>query len=456
MRAPCALRRSPGCGCVVSGPQRLRQPLGADFFDEEPWFRIKGINTVQEGDESTLLGVVTWRSESVNSTLECKEPGCEATTNIVAFNTTTHLARNCRLYLDVHPTDFDDQYSGERLEWVRVNGVTVNHDCFPMVSGCNASTQRPTFPCLSGVPLDGALMQESNGVFNVSAKIADVVDECPFNGNLLAAVPRVACHVARRPNRTAKLAMRVGRLPAPPSETRPDAVEELRQPTSISQSVSIRCLERNCTANAHLAPNELGMFELDGTPTEKSLLVPGRYNFSSCSLNLRVFQTDFDQADGSTEIIEFVKVGNTTVATDVKPGGNPCRARWRGESLAAIEANATYSVLKDEDVTKEIHASQDLALAVQAKISAWVDECSHEGYLLDGEVDLNCTVSGLVEELASRNATNAPASNASNASSDVVANATNATNATRKPLRFRSVARRFPDAMPMFSSEILA
>jgi len=138
-----------------------------------------------------------YQERAVNTTIQCREPGCIASTYLQAFNGNTETATHCKLSLFLHPTDFDDQYSGERLTFIKVNGITVNTDCFPMVSGCNASAQAPMFSCLQELPIDHLI--DSTGFLNISAQISDVVDECPYQGNLLSGVPLVTCLVAGKP-----------------------------------------------------------------------------------------------------------------------------------------------------------------------------------------------------------------------------------------------------------------
>merc|ERR1719401_564688 len=67
-------------------------------------------------------------------------------------------------------------------------------ECFPaFTSGCDEASQRETFDCLNGVELDDLL--DSGGNISVEASISDVVDECPYQGNLFSAIPVVTCMV---------------------------------------------------------------------------------------------------------------------------------------------------------------------------------------------------------------------------------------------------------------------
>lgn len=315
-----------------------------------------------------------YSERSSNASLTCAAAGCTASVSLQAFDGSTHEAQFCRLSLHVHPTDFDDQYSGERLDFIRVNGVTVNTDCFPMVSGCNASTQNATFSCLLDLPLDGIV--NATGNMLVEAKISDVVDECPYEGNLLSAVPVVTCLVRPIPVQGAS-----GSGAAPVSVPVPQLIRP-----SLNMTAPLRCRARGCIAH-----------------TEILLHGVNNATFEQCTMNVTLFQTDYDGGDGTDETVEYLAIGGANVSTGAAPGHNPCRSRWAGTPIA--EADRSYVLLSSHDVTA--NASRGI-IAVQAKISPHVDECAHEGYLLHGLVGLNCTLATAVPT--------SPASNVSLAS----------------------------------------
>jgi len=113
---------------------------------------------------------------------------------------------------------------------------------------------------------------------------------------------------------------------------------------------------------------------------------------SKCMLGVKIYQTDFDGDEGTEEQLEFLRVDGLDVKGNMAPGKNPCRAAWKGTplSLASLE----HSVLSGHDVT--VNASQG-EVAVQAKITDHVDECAHDGYLLDGLVQMNCSLTPPLE-----------------------------------------------------------
>lgn len=310
---------------------------------------------------SPKLYSTTHQERSVNTTLSCKEAGCEAFSFLQAFDGIREIGRDCKLSLYLHPTDFDDQYSGERLAFIKVNGVTVNTDCYPMVSGCNASAQMAMFSCVQDLPVDHVI--DKTGFLNVSAKISDVVDECPYQGNLLSGVPIVTCLVTPRPT------------PQPPAaEAATPSYPVVHTPVADSNYFHIRvplhCPYRGCVAEASMAISP---------ETAKRV--------TSCNLNLRVQQTDFDNEEGTKEAIEYIEVGGVRVASDMVPGYNPCRSLWAGKPLSLEQKE--HVALQDFDVTQN---ASDGLVSVVAKITDHVDECARDGYLLNGLAEINCTL----------------------------------------------------------------
>jgi hypothetical protein len=337
----------------------------AEWFDQSvDNFDGFGRRATPPLDSAIRLFAEGFRERSVNTTLSCKDAGCTASALLQAYDPNSERAAHCKLSLHLHPTDFDDQYSGERLTFVKINGVTVNTDCFPMINGCNKTSQAPLFPCVQGLPVHS--LMDKSGRLNISAQISDVVDECPYQGNLLSSVPMVTCLVAPA----------LKEKEPEPEPLKPTLPTRLEQPLSaLNVSAPLRCLYRGCSATA--------LLKVD--PTVASMI-------SECILGVKIYQTDFDGDEGTVEQLEFLKVDGIDVQGNLAPGKNPCRSAWKGTplSLASLE----HSVLTGHDVTA--NASQG-EVAVQAKITDHVDECAHDGYLLDGLVQMNCTLSPPLE-----------------------------------------------------------
>jgi len=327
------------------------------------------------------LDLLSWQERTIITNLTCADPGCVAHTVLQAFDSKTEHARNCKLTLDVHPTDFDDQYSGERLTWVRVNDVLVNQDCFPMISACNRTTQLPTFSCFNDLPLSDLF--EGADVFKISAMISDVVDECPFEGNLLSAVPKVTCLVASKQQQQQQQLQQAaqvdGQLPVEVQATVP-------WPKFVVAMAGLKCASRGCTAHARLDPVAISEKTMD---SRTLLLASGRtLNFSKCLLNVRAYNTDFDQEQGTVETIEYLKVGGKVTATNMSSGKNPCTSEWHGSPLPPQEM--MFELASNLDVTDML--SEDGRVPLEAKLSDWVDECAYEGFLLNAVAYLNCSV----------------------------------------------------------------
>lgn len=89
-----------------------------------------------------------WVQRAVNTSLLCKEAGCTATSKVTVFNTTTEEVERCRLNIEVHPTDYDNQWGQEFVKIWKVNGHMATAKCLPNAMGCNDSAWRPLIPCL--------------------------------------------------------------------------------------------------------------------------------------------------------------------------------------------------------------------------------------------------------------------------------------------------------------------
>lgn len=294
--------------------------------------------------------LIYWQERSVNTTLVCKDPGCIANVSLQApFNASGEQVKNCRLSVFFHPTDFDEDFSGERVEWIEVNTERVNSQCFPMASGCNASAGRPLIPCLLDLDLERHMTGE--GTIYVAAKIPTVVDECPYENNLLSAVPMITCLVG-------------------PKDPPPPALPALpvAWDSGCVRREPLRCRTRGCTAEA----------TVDVLPTCKS-----------CTLTVSVEQTDYDQELGSDERIEFVQVNGFELVANVTPGKNPCRDAFAaGTNLS----NRTFSVLASQSLAS--YNATPGRYRVSAKISDFVDECASNGYLFDGLAEVSCASGG--------------------------------------------------------------
>lgn len=338
--------------------QSYQSPNGLGQQGPEPGWFDEIVNQVDGfgREKSPALGsprnYLYWEERSVNTTLSCKEPGCTANVSLHApFNGNKDLYKFCKLSVMFHPTDFDDLHSGESVEWVQVNNRVVSSNCHPFAAGCNQSASRPLLPCVDAIPVD-QLMPE-NGVLTIAAKIPKVVDECPYKGNLLSAVPMLTCLVAPKsvamPQRHAK------------------TVPYMMMGSSIT-TMPLQCPTRGCAA----------LIDMPINSTQAKL--------GKCLLTVTVKQTDYDNADGTPETIEYIKVDERQVASNLKPGHNPCKSAWHGDSAAA--SAPMFTAVKDLDVTRSI---QNGRLRIEGKISPYVDECDSHGNLFDAVAEVRCS-----------------------------------------------------------------
>jgi len=332
-------------------------PLTASWFDNtvlqsDEWERDRRPNPPLRWKQNSGRWYTLWQERAVNTSLTCSQPNCTGSILLQAYDPATEMAANCRLNFPVHPTDYDDLYSGERVEFINVNGHRVQTDCYPSQSSCDG-VPMPMFNCLQEYPVD-ALLNTTTGQLLIEAKIPDVVDECPYNGNLLSAIPVVTCMV--RP------------LPPPPPTAPPGAIQNACVESSFTLVSPMQCPTRGCAAST-------------------MLVVDNQKNLTSCSLTVTINQTDFDGEQGSLEVVEWLNVSNISVTSNATPGQNPCGCTENRDTLPIQRGN--FTLVSSHNVTTEARSG---SIPVALKISDLVDECASQGYLLDALAVLTCTV----------------------------------------------------------------
>lgn len=300
-----------------------------------------------------------WFERSVNTTVNCVERECLGQAMLQAYDPATEEATNCRLNIGVHPTDFDNRFSRESIEYWWVNKYVVRSQCTPIASACGK--RRPLISCLREYPVDH-IINKATGAMLIEGKLSKMVDECPYNGHLLSSVAQVTCLV-----RPKSLLERPGELANETKLKTPDTyLESCQRYTSL-----LRCREPGCVAEATLRVEPL-MAYLGGTFT----------------MNITLVVTDFDQSE-SEETVEYVALeglgmlGQKLVPPVVPQTACCCRARM------AKKPRDTFQVLTNYDITTEVRKAKPLK--VSAKISEMVDECDSDGWLLDGFVEVACT-----------------------------------------------------------------
>merc|ERR1719162_900590 len=113
-------------------------------------------------------------------------------------------------------------------------------------------------------------------------------------------------------------------------------------------------------------------------------------NGGKCTMNITVHQTDFDDALGLPEQIEFIQVeGKNITKGPVQPGKNPCNKQYKGKTLT--DSEKIFTAVQSHDITELVTKSHPLgSLRVTGKISDQVDECGYKGNLLYGKVNVHC------------------------------------------------------------------
>jgi len=306
-----------------------------------------------------------WQERTVNTSISCAEVGCTATARLSAFDANKEEAQFCKLAISLHATDFDSDYSEEYVHSWLVNNYSVSGKCDPMARGCNKTAWRPLYPCIRDYPIDTIISPV--GQILVQGTLSRKVDECPYNGNLLSGVVWVTCLVRNIPT-TATTAM------DSTSEVT-HAVTRLQVETMdpIYAATPLQCADPGCMANSIVAINPL-------------LALYG----GSCFMNITLNQTDFDGSLDAPEVVEFIGLeGAGNIATNVRPGRNPCLSEYQGRPLTPEQKR--FTVVQNYNVTKEVLAPPVGGLYVKGKISEFVDECATPaGFLLDAWISVRC------------------------------------------------------------------
>lgn len=257
-----------------------------------------------------------WKKEHWEVEFGCPDPNCTASFNLPKdggelFDAKTTDFAKCSLSIGVHPTDYDDEYSREHVEWFKVNDHQLVSFCDPMAKVCNqdATDKRGVHPCVSDYPIDQLLRKTisttSSTKLEFSGKISDMVDECPVNS---AICKGKGCLLSGRANVTCFTRPKLVTTPPPPPAKPDDAVAKER-------ITPLNCSERGCVAKAIALVNRL--------PQDKE----------TCKMTLKAWHTDFDNKIGdaahpSKEVIEWVKVNGKEIDAKKWPGKvgrNPCK-----------------------------------------------------------------------------------------------------------------------------------
>lgn len=378
-----------------------------------------------------------WIERAVNTTIQCSAKGCSANTTLQPFNPTSEEAAHCMMNMFVHATDFDDDWSNEAIENLQVNNYLVKAECDPMARGCNSTAARPLYSCLRAFPVDS--LMDATGTLFIKAKLSKLVDECPYNGNLLSGVVMASCLV--RPKQFGALgglpqAKEVGGctllpdafrallqgmvdygVPGPQAEslvqgmaangvTDQEATNLLRGLADIprvmtlyqimtSPTLPTGYLPRDLSADLQLlrfltygadARNPLTCNSPGCTATTVVYIDPTVSRFGgTCFMNISLNQTDFDDPD---EKIEYINLDGQNITGALSPGLNPCKQNYQGVYVAPEQK--IYIPVSNYNVTGNVLAVPAGTFRVTAQLSDYVDECASNGHLLDAEVVTRC------------------------------------------------------------------
>eukprot|EP00930_Biecheleria_cincta_P034990 TRINITY_DN24109_c0_g1_i1.p1 TRINITY_DN24109_c0_g1~~TRINITY_DN24109_c0_g1_i1.p1 ORF type:complete len:526 (-),score=87.55 TRINITY_DN24109_c0_g1_i1:19-1596(-) len=335
------------------------------------WFDDSVLNFNQRGQPQQpmpnspqrLLDVLPgqeWNQRAVNTTVRCKEVACTAKSLLQVFDPQQEEAKFCRLNVEVHPTDYDNEWSHEFIKVWKLNGRVASSHCNLEARGCNASASRPLIPCVQDLEVDHLL---APGSLVIEGSINKMVDECPYEGYLLSAVATVTCMTRK------KLAE-----PLKGQNMTNSGHDDDARRTGTHAKATLQCDKPGCESWTHIQ------------------LLPEFLHNLTCLMNITVQQTDFDETAGVPEEIEFITLGDghssSNISTNVKPGRNPCTEEYTTGKPAK---NRTFAVVTNKDITKEVLAQPSGYLHIGGKISSQVDECASNDMLFDGLVEVACT-----------------------------------------------------------------
>lgn len=361
-------------------------------------------------NDATLLRDVLpgqeWVQRAVNTTLTCQAANCTALAALNVYDAELEEVDYCRLNIDVHPTDYDnEETSHEFIRYFKVNDHMASGRCkVHKLMGCNASAWRPLVPCVQDLSVDHLL---SNGSLVLESQINDMVDECPYEGNLLSAVAMVTCMARSKPGFDMQKGTRArpiiggdnggtfgvdvgsvakneaalinGSLNGRPPQRLLSEYEEhnsLLPGTTHQFGARMSCGSPGCAARTLMT-------------IDTQVLRTG----ASCLMNFSLIQTDFDQSvENDVEQIEFLNVTSLgAIVTNVQPGRNPCTEEYSsGTKLSTLDK--VYELVTNQNVTDAIRAEPFGLLVVEGKISRQVDDCASNGSFLDGHVLVECTI----------------------------------------------------------------
>mmetsp|Transcript_5480 Transcript_5480/g.9544 ORF Transcript_5480/g.9544 Transcript_5480/m.9544 type:complete len:510 (-) Transcript_5480:133-1662(-) len=339
-------------------------PLPADWFDTNV-NNYDGFGRQNSPSVASARRFALWEERAVNTTLACQDPGCNASVSLQIFDGVEERARHCKFSFFVHPTDFDNVWSPEPIRFIKINGVQVKSHCNVQRDGCNASSWRPLYPCVQDLDISELMFQ--TGTLTVSAGITEYVDECPYEGNLLAAVPMVTCLVEPQ-----QLPPLYGTAPGGVYYPTMPASVTLIEPTWQVYIAPLKCEERGCTATTIVDVNDTWVLQ----------------DHVVCRLDVQVNQTDFDNEAGSVEAISYIAVQGDPVRENVLPGSNPCVAAWGDDTQPLTPSQKTVLALQGFDVTA---IAREGNFQVSGAISEFVDECPSQGWLFDALAVVNCS-----------------------------------------------------------------
>jgi hypothetical protein len=362
--APMKLDENPWDYTPAGWIQEYRDPGHAEITGKFPasWFDASvaqldnlGRQSVPRAGDARSYVNAGYTERSVNTSITCANPGCSGSSSLQLFDPSKEEGKLCSVSIFVHPTDYDDDWSTEHIEYWKVNGAIAAYQCNPRARGCNSTAENPLYTCVNSLNVDHLV--DSSGVVVLEGKNSPYVDDCPDNGNLLSAVAMGTCLVRNRIDTTTTTSYWV--------------MDQYGGLDAMQANATLKCAKPGCTAETTL--HFIPAIALNG---------------GTCAMSVNLMQTDYD--DAGEGITDFQVEGTNMTSGMVLPGKNPCTETFQGTNVTADDR--TFAAVSSFDVTDLVKSTHPLGtLKVTGKITSYVDECAYDGNLLYAVVSLNCT-----------------------------------------------------------------
>jgi len=342
-----------------------------------PWFEhsIEAYDTFGRPRTPTMQSEryyveTNWTKMNRSVPLTCGPPGCEANTTLqVLGNTSETEYALCRLSVLVHSTDFDDEYSRERIEWLVVNGKEVLRDFSPRAEKSCQSPEGNTSAEGNGTSGNTSTGNASTGNASNKSNESSTQDVLDFD--------------------------------VPKNTSNASSSDGNSSPINISEFVraALGMNASNVTKNASNASNTSNATSSNATNASKSTKPNASKSTKSNASKSTKSNATSKQSNASkgTKLLAMAAApGNSSsqkAKSSQKAETKSSEKKTSGGTKSGSDASGTaelplYPILRDLPLKGLL--DKDGKLDISGKISAAVDECPVNGNHLSGVVIATC------------------------------------------------------------------